>query len=649
MKAVKILLGALAVVVVIIGGGAVYVSTLDFNSYKGEIQETVKEATGRDLAIAGDIGLELSMTPRLAVSGVRFQNAAWGSKPDMVSVGELEVLVNLMPLLSSKLEVERLVLRDVELLLETNKSGKANWDVADGHGGESEDAKHDGGGDHDGDGIPSIGEVTLDNIRIIHRDGAKGTENNFTIDTIGLKRTASGTLDARIKVAIDGQSVDVTGALPAIADMVKPGTALPLSLKGSVFGFDIDVAASVTVHPGKSGPAKIEISGLNAKIEGSDVSGSASVALGGPRPAVLARLESTVLDLAALRAKAPGSAGGTAAPGGDGKDPLDQPLPLEGLKAVDADIKATVKTLMLSDKLSVADVSLVATLKGGLLKILPSSAVLSGGKVDLFGTVDGRRKVAKIALTETWKGADFGALAKVFQPNDLIDAKGDTSLKISGAGETPRQILATLGGHTALIIREGKIDNAYWELIAADVATQFLPFLDKSDRGKLNCMVSRFDIKHGIATSKAMLIDSDRVIVAGEGTIELAKQELDLKLTPQPKDPSLISLSVPVLITGPASSPIVLPDPLAVVKGVGQIALVGVNPLALALPFLSAGNTDEPCPAAIAVAEGKPVPKSAKKPAPAKAPATGAAAITDQIKTPDAVKGLFDSLKKAVD
>jgi uncharacterized protein involved in outer membrane biogenesis len=81
MKAVKILLGVLAVVVVIIGGGAIYLSTLDFNSYKAEIREEVREATGRDLVIAGDIGLELSLTPRLTVSGVRFQNADWARNP----------------------------------------------------------------------------------------------------------------------------------------------------------------------------------------------------------------------------------------------------------------------------------------------------------------------------------------------------------------------------------------------------------------------------------------------------------------------------------------------------------------------------------------------------------------------------------------
>ncbi len=52
----KILLSILPVVVVLTGGGAAYISTLDFNSYKGAIQEEVRRRPVRDLVIAGDIG-----------------------------------------------------------------------------------------------------------------------------------------------------------------------------------------------------------------------------------------------------------------------------------------------------------------------------------------------------------------------------------------------------------------------------------------------------------------------------------------------------------------------------------------------------------------------------------------------------------------
>ena len=64
-------------VVVLTGGGAAYFLTLDLNSCKGAIHEGVSKAPVSDLVIAGDIGLESSLTPWLTVSGVRFQNGPW--------------------------------------------------------------------------------------------------------------------------------------------------------------------------------------------------------------------------------------------------------------------------------------------------------------------------------------------------------------------------------------------------------------------------------------------------------------------------------------------------------------------------------------------------------------------------------------------
>ncbi|GEM_PF-1891722 len=73
----KILLNILPVVVVLTGGGAAYILTLDFNSYKGTIQEEMRKAPVRDLVIAGDIDLESSLTTWLRISGARSQNGPW--------------------------------------------------------------------------------------------------------------------------------------------------------------------------------------------------------------------------------------------------------------------------------------------------------------------------------------------------------------------------------------------------------------------------------------------------------------------------------------------------------------------------------------------------------------------------------------------
>ena len=54
---------------VLVSGVAILKST-DFNEYKDHISEKAKEATGRDLVIAGDLNLEISFTPKIVVEGI---------------------------------------------------------------------------------------------------------------------------------------------------------------------------------------------------------------------------------------------------------------------------------------------------------------------------------------------------------------------------------------------------------------------------------------------------------------------------------------------------------------------------------------------------------------------------------------------------
>ena len=119
------IVGILLIAVIV--GGVVVLMTLDLNDYKPEIIAEVKQATGRDLVIEGDIELEISFTPAIAVNGVRFANAAWGSRRDMVKIDRLEAQVALLPLLSSVIDVQKIVLIGADILLEKNAAGEANF------------------------------------------------------------------------------------------------------------------------------------------------------------------------------------------------------------------------------------------------------------------------------------------------------------------------------------------------------------------------------------------------------------------------------------------------------------------------------------------------------------------------------------------
>ena len=123
-KAIKILTSLVAVILIIV---VVIIATTDINQYKGQIINLVEDATGRNLQIGGDLKFALSLLPTVVVEDVTFSNASWGSQPEMMSLKKFELKVALLPLITGHIQVNKIILIDPKILLETNKEGTGNW------------------------------------------------------------------------------------------------------------------------------------------------------------------------------------------------------------------------------------------------------------------------------------------------------------------------------------------------------------------------------------------------------------------------------------------------------------------------------------------------------------------------------------------
>lgn len=118
-----------AIIVIVVGGGAIAISQFNPNSLKPRIIEAVKRATGRDLALNGKIGLKFSLTPTIRVTDVAFANPPGFSRPEMASLQSLDLQLGLLPLLSRRIEIQHLVLIHPDILLETARNGQSNWQL----------------------------------------------------------------------------------------------------------------------------------------------------------------------------------------------------------------------------------------------------------------------------------------------------------------------------------------------------------------------------------------------------------------------------------------------------------------------------------------------------------------------------------------
>jgi AsmA protein len=123
-RGLALIVGLLVVGGVVVGlrGGG-----LDPDAYKPEIEAAVLRATGRTLTIGGQLRIGLFNGPRIKATEVALSNAPGGSRPQMVTVGEVKARLSLMALLTGRIEIERLELIRPDLLLEIDADGRPNW------------------------------------------------------------------------------------------------------------------------------------------------------------------------------------------------------------------------------------------------------------------------------------------------------------------------------------------------------------------------------------------------------------------------------------------------------------------------------------------------------------------------------------------
>lgn len=163
---------------------------VDLNDYKAEIAAKAKEATGRDLAIDGDISLSILPTPGVVIHGLRFGNAPGGSQPDMATLESATVKVAIMPYLTSNtVEVEEVVLESPTFVFEKLKDGSGNWQIAPQAAAPEAGVTPEPSATPAADGGSPMAVViksaSIEGGTLIYRDLAAGTEQkveNLNID-----------------------------------------------------------------------------------------------------------------------------------------------------------------------------------------------------------------------------------------------------------------------------------------------------------------------------------------------------------------------------------------------------------------------------------------------------------------------------------
>ena len=602
----KILIVSGVLVAALLVAGVAILKSMDFNEYRTLIADQVKSATGRDLVIEGDLDLQISLSPSVAVDGVSFANAEWGSAPEMISMDSFAAEVALLPLLTGDVQVKRVVLRGVNVFLETDATGAPNW--AFDSGASDSGAGTDAGDTGAGSSLPVVHSVQVQDVTLTYKDGVSGDIQNISLAVLELSSDgASSPMNLLVESTYNKETFKITGAIGSSdalsankvfpvkldiaalgADIALDGTINePRNAKGLNLGFSMksDNIAALAVRgmalAGTTGDAPLpekpfsvtgalrdgdnawSIDGLAMKIGGSDIGGNVTIDLGGARPGITAELTSTLFDLADVTVENPSDGTSNSQAGAspdssadDGRVFPNDPLPLDGLKSVDA-VLAFKGASVNANGIMLSDLGVELALKDGRLAVSPFGVTFGDGRITGDVTLDGSGTAAKLSMAVDAKQVDYGKVLKDLAGEESLRGKMDMTVQVRGSGSSVRALMAGLDGKFRVQSENGYVDSGALAFVTGPLMALF----EGEDAKTLRCAVVDFDITKGKAAGKAIVFETGGLSIVGDGGINLADETLALRFDPRAKNTSFASAAeIGIKVDGTLKEPSVGPD-----------------------------------------------------------------------------------------
>lgn len=276
----------------------------------------------------------------------------------------------------------------------------------------------------------------------------------------------------------------------------------------------------------------------------------------------------------------------------------EAPLPLALLRGADGTLTVEAGSVTAGGaRYQNLDATLRAT--GGRITLNPFRVTTPQGALAGALVVDASAAPATVAATLRAPALAAQAIGAVLGAPDALTGSAQVDLALSGAGDSPHALAATLAGHVGLAIVSGEIDRgALQAWLGATLAADGAPALPPGTTD-LRCLAVRADIRHGIGAVRVLALDTPELSLDGDGSFDLGDETLALHLRPT-VTAGATPVAAPVRLTGPMLAPQASLDP---VMGRGRVGLViGARPTRSCYTVLGVARGPLAGPAPVAAA-----------------------------------------------
>lgn len=263
LKVIGIVIGALVVLAVAVVVGITML--VDPNDYKDQIAAAVGNATGRELTLEGDLELDVFPTLRISVGRAALSNAEGFGEQPFAQIGGAGLSLELLPLLSRRIEISEATLEGLVLNLARDAQGRNNWQDLGGEAGAADAPAAEPAADDAGGGAPNVsldvGVLRIADSEVNWQDAS--TDSRWTLGNFNLVASGFGpgvAFPVEIGFTVAGDELDVA---------VDATTDATLSLAENRYRLDnlgVMLAGQGPAWPGGEGEARLQFASFVADL-----------------------------------------------------------------------------------------------------------------------------------------------------------------------------------------------------------------------------------------------------------------------------------------------------------------------------------------------------------------------------------------------
>jgi uncharacterized protein involved in outer membrane biogenesis len=451
---------------------------------------------------------------------------------------------------------------------------------------------------------------SLDILRPYVEGGISGAGTiSGDVRATGTQDSATVTLDAlafdRSRISGTVNVANLSGSPQAEYDIALEGTGQTLDFFEPLLGVDLPDVGPLDLEISMKGDEKhARVEKLSLRSGDSVLSGSGEVDLRGTKPRISAQVTAPFFDLtrwfpdeeAAHRPELISREEAEQKSGSDGGAservfPND-PLPIDFLSILEADVSLKAGELI-TPYGTYRDTDIRVVLDEAVLDVRPLTFAYGGGDVRGSFNIDARAGTPLVNLSFSAPNVKVGQVLKDFADLDVIEGQGRLNVALSGAGRSVAEIMASLNGHTRVLMAKGRMRNEGLGYVSG-VFSGIGELLDRKEWVIVEYLATDFEIRNGVATSKVGVLDTEVIAVTMSGNVDLGKERYNLKISPSPRGLDL-SLAVPVNVRGPLDDPSFGPDPVGSLAKIGSLISAVVFPPVALLGLTELGGNDHPC------------------------------------------------------